>query len=96
MGPTKYGKKCSVRYCQNYQYCTSKLSFFSYPKDAERRKLWMINCKTEYLADKLTRQNSYRVCGTHFENSMFSNINTRNRLNYNAVPTIFNCKLLSY
>ncbi|XP_050056293.1 uncharacterized protein LOC126549916 isoform X2 [Aphis gossypii] len=58
--------------------------------DAERRELWMINCKTEYLADKLTRPNSYRVCEIHFENRMFLNRNTRTRLIYNAVPTIFN------
>lgn len=96
MGHKKHKKICTVKYCHNWQYTGGKLSFFSYPKDADRRELWTRNCKTEYLADKLTRPNSYRVCEIHFENSMFLNRNTRNRLIYNAVPTIFNCKYKWY
>lgn len=96
MGLKNYRKKCTVRFCRNFQKCDGNISFFSYPKDADRRKLWMVNCETEYLADKLTRPNSYRVCGAHFENSMFLNINTKTRLVYNAVPTIFNCKYKWY
>lgn len=92
MGPKKYRKKCTVHQCKKRQCQREKLSFFSYPKDTDRRELWMMNCKTEYLADKLTRPNSYRVCEIHFENSMFLNSNTRTRLIYNAVPTIFSCK----
>lgn len=89
----KLGIKCSVPFCNNRrQSHEQSLSFFSYPNDDDRRAVWMANCGTQHLADKLSIVRSYRVCGSHFEDRMFLNTSTKCKLTQNAVPTIFKCK----
>lgn len=55
-----------------------------------RAKIWAVACHREDLIKK--RENlhhsSYRICGMHFENNLFSN-RLHNRLKKNAIPTIF-------
>jgi len=70
----------------------AKSEFFSYPNDDDRRAVWMANCGTQHLADKISMAKSYRVCGSHFQDRMFLNTSTRSKLTQNAVPTIFKCK----
>jgi len=61
-----------------------------------RCKQWMEKCQTEHLLkkDATILYKNYRVCGVHFEDKMFLNPNSRNRLTMNAVPTIFSGKIL--
>lgn len=56
----------------------------------------MEKCQTEHLLkkDATILYKNYRVCGVHFEDKMFLNPNSRNRLTMNAVPTIFSGKIL--
>ncbi|CAG9761210.1 unnamed protein product [Ceutorhynchus assimilis] len=54
-----------------------------------RAKRWLIACNREDLLEKLNNiHKSHRLCGDHFEAKMFTN-HLRNRLNFNAVPTLF-------
>jgi len=56
----------------------------------------MEKCNTENLLEKdpAILHKNYRVCGAHFEESMFLNPSSKNRLTINAVPTIFCGKIL--
>jgi len=89
----KTGMRCSVKYCENKARARTT-SFFKYPND-ERLATWISNCKTEDLTEALHTKNSYKVCGDHFEYTMFLNPVTRNRLVFNAIPTQFNRKYYS-
>ena len=56
-----------------------------------RCKKWVVNCRLRSLdglpAEKLHQ--NYRLCGQHFEDSMFMNPQIKNRLRHDAVPTLF-------
>lgn len=45
---------------------TRNISFFKYPKD-ERQEIWIKNCETAHLAEKIKKGVFYKVCGEHFE-----------------------------
>jgi len=90
MDSKKTGMRCSVQFCKS-KASTRNISFFQYPKD-DRLALWTKNCGTENLTEELSKKNSYKVCGDHFVDSMFLNSTTKNRLVFNAIPTIFNGK----
>jgi len=93
MDTKKTGMKCSVKYCQNKVALTKNISYFNYPKHVPIRVIWIHNCQTQYIVDpNPNKQCNYRVCSDHFEPTMFINHTTRNRLAFNAVPTIFNSK----
>lgn len=80
---------CSAKYCQN-KYPTKNLSFFGYPSDLSLRKIWRENCGSENIVSSNSAvKSTLKVCGNHFEPEMFHN-KRKNRLNANAVPTIFN------
>ncbi|XP_025419052.1 52 kDa repressor of the inhibitor of the protein kinase-like isoform X2 [Sipha flava] len=86
--------RCSVRFC-NRKTSDKDLSFFNYPADVERRALWIKACETQRKVSFNPKyQNSFRVCGDHFEKHMFLNQITKNRLVFNAVPTLFNDEIL--
>ncbi|XP_050435993.1 THAP domain-containing protein 1-like [Adelges cooleyi] len=87
------GMRCSVKFCNN-RACDKKRSFFRYPiKEPERCKVWMKNCQTEHLAEQLV--DSHKVCADHFEKKMFLNASVKNRLVFNAVPTVFNDDIIN-
>jgi len=90
MDSKKTGMRCSVKFCKS-KASSGNVSFFRYPND-DRLALWIKNCCTENLTEKLSTKNSYKVCGNHFEDSMFLNSTTKNRLVFNAIPSIFNGK----
>ncbi|XP_050543844.1 52 kDa repressor of the inhibitor of the protein kinase-like isoform X4 [Daktulosphaira vitifoliae] len=94
MRRTKTGMRCSVQFCEN-KACFRNKSFFSYPRELERLKKWMKYCNTTHLFDRLIKTNSFKVCADHFENKMFLNVTTRNRLVYDAVPTVFSDEILN-
>ena len=55
-----------------------------------RSKRWVINLRREDLMKYSTEQlyAQYTVCANHFEDSQFMNPAQKNRLIYNAVPTL--------
>lgn len=88
---TKTGMKSSVKYCRNKVALTINVSYFNYLKHVPTRVIWIHNCQTQYIVDPDSNKRcNYKVCSGHFEPTMFINDTTRNRLTYNAVPTIFN------
>lgn len=91
MESTKTGMRCSVKFCQSKASFRNK-SFFSYPKEPNRLKVWITNCDTNHLAEALLKSNNYRVCADHFEETMFLNSTTKNRLVHDAVPRLFSGK----
>lgn len=92
MESKKTGMRCSVKFCKN-KSSARNISFFKYPNpNDERLTTWIKNCETENLKEALNTKNSYKVCAEHFENNMFLNATTKNRLVFNAIPTKFNGK----
>ncbi|CAI6350137.1 unnamed protein product [Macrosiphum euphorbiae] len=87
---------CAVKFFDNKMSLTKNISYFRFPSDPLRCKQWMEKCQTEHLLkkDATILYKNYRVCGVHFEDKMFLNPNSRNRLTMNAVPTIFSGKIL--
>lgn len=82
--------RCSVPFCKT-KASSRNASLFKYPTD-ERLAVWIENCQTQHLAEALSTKNNFKVCGEHFENNMFLNSVTKNRIVFNAIPTKFNGK----
>ncbi|XP_067126439.1 52 kDa repressor of the inhibitor of the protein kinase-like [Centruroides vittatus] len=81
---------CSAFSCNNSRKTFPKKSFFRFPRDKIRCRMWLKNCKRKDLL-KVKRKYLYtvhRVCEDHFEERMFLN-SLRNRLHHNAIPTLF-------
>jgi len=89
----KGGTFCSAANCSNAYYkdsCREK-SFFCFPSDEARCRAWVQNCRR---ADLMGKKAHYlhkvcRLCSDHFEENQFTTPEKK-RLNWNAVPTIFN------
>lgn len=82
--------RCCAPTCANSSDNTSGVSFFRFPKDEERCKKWVANCGRLDLQDKPAEKlfANYRLCSAHFQKASFSST-YRNRLVWNAVPTLF-------
>lgn len=82
--------RCCAPTCANSSDNTSGVSFFRFPKDEERCKKWVANCGRLDLQDKPAEKlfANYRLCSAHFQRASFSST-YRNRLVWNAVPTLF-------
>lgn len=84
------GVICSAYNCNNAYRKYSDIHYFTFPRDQQRCSIWISNCRNRSLEkvriEKLSK--SYRLCSEHFESSQFTN-SLHNRLNWNAVPTIF-------
>ncbi|XP_036151092.1 uncharacterized protein LOC118648783 [Monomorium pharaonis] len=80
---------CVMENCKNIFGQMLGLSFFRFLRDSERAQLWLRNCGR--TIDKSTENlyKNYRVCGDHFEDTMFLN-NLKNRLQPHAIPTATN------
>lgn len=85
------GSVCQAVNCDNREF-NNKISYFRFPKDKDRCLKWVANCKGEHLYKLTTEQlnKSMRLCSEHFEDSQFNNPARKNRLVWNAVPTLFN------
>lgn len=81
---------CGAINCSNNKGANPELSFFYFPKDPERCKKWVINCRREDLLRKdiIYLHTNVRLCSNHFELTQFMN-EKRNSLVWNAIPTIF-------
>ena len=63
---------------------------FQFPKDEERCKKWVQNCRREVLRHiPVKKLFEYQLCSNHFEDSQFMNKETKSKLIWNAVPTLF-------
>jgi len=84
------GARCSVKNCQNKQ--SQSISYFGYPLfNKPLRQIWIQNCGLQGLvnADDNRISTHLKVCGCHFEDTMFLNPLKRNRLKRNAIPRLF-------
>ncbi|XP_077272910.1 uncharacterized protein LOC143903292 isoform X2 [Temnothorax americanus] len=79
------GYSCAMSKCPNISGRVPGLSFFRFPKDTERCKLWLKNCGRTFKVPMEKLHTSYRVCGNHFESRIFLN-HLKNRLQPHAVP----------
>uniref|UniRef100_A0A8C9W7Q7 THAP domain containing 12b n=1 Tax=Scleropages formosus TaxID=113540 RepID=A0A8C9W7Q7_SCLFO len=61
----------------------SDLAFFRFPRDPERCRLWVENCRRADLEDKTSDQlnKHYRLCAKHFEPSMICKTHYKQALN---------------
>ncbi|XP_028825728.1 52 kDa repressor of the inhibitor of the protein kinase-like [Denticeps clupeoides] len=70
----------------------SDLAFFRFPRDPDRCRLWVENCRRADLETKTSEQlnKHYRLCARHFEPAMICRTSPyRTVLRDSAVPTIF-------
>uniref|UniRef100_UPI00358FEABB 52 kDa repressor of the inhibitor of the protein kinase-like n=1 Tax=Myxine glutinosa TaxID=7769 RepID=UPI00358FEABB len=83
---------CSAINCSNRQSKRPDLSFFRFSKNMERCQRWVQNTRKDDLLNRspVYLSNNCRLCAEHFEEDQFSNRMTKNRLKWNAVPTLFN------
>lgn len=58
---------------------------------SSRCKIWVQNCRRADILGKKPEDlfKSYVLCGTHFEDSQYMNATQRNKLKWDAVPTVF-------
>ncbi|XP_032870218.1 52 kDa repressor of the inhibitor of the protein kinase-like [Amblyraja radiata] len=77
--------------CSNRKSKRRDLAFFSFPNKKERCQRWVQNTRRQDLLHRTTEYLSANccLCSLHFELDQFSNKRTNNRLNWNAVPTLF-------
>lgn len=70
----------------------SDLAFFRFPRDPERCKIWVENCRRADLEAKTSDQlnKHYRLCAKHFDPAMVCRTSPyRTVLKDTAIPTIF-------
>ncbi|CAH1108816.1 unnamed protein product [Psylliodes chrysocephalus] len=81
--------RCAALKCRNNTNNCS-LSFFRFPTDINRGRIWLIACSRNDLMQDVAKLHtlSHRLCAIHFEQTMFAN-KQRNRLLKHAVPRIF-------
>ncbi|XP_073980100.1 uncharacterized protein isoform X2 [Rhodnius prolixus] len=82
---------CAAKNCTNNQTDCEDVSFFHFPEDPDRSKIWVDSCNRIDLIDKdaVFLNANYYVCGMHFKDSMFI-CSLKNELINEAIPTIFN------
>ncbi|XP_039287826.1 52 kDa repressor of the inhibitor of the protein kinase-like [Nilaparvata lugens] len=89
---TKLGARwCSAPGCTQNSKKDSKMTFFRFPKQKERARIWVANSGREDLEGKDANYlyENCKLCSLHFQKNMFANF-MKNRLKEDAVPTLFN------
>uniref|UniRef100_A0A1E1WQ08 THAP-type domain-containing protein n=1 Tax=Pectinophora gossypiella TaxID=13191 RepID=A0A1E1WQ08_PECGO len=83
----KNKRYCLARGCVNSDKKMPNLSFFSLPKDAERRRKWLtVLNRQDILSKEDIKIKSYVVCSMHFDDSV---VKITKQLKADAVPSIF-------
>ena len=84
------GNNCAAINCINSSK-NCNLSLFRVPKDGTRCRKWIQNSRRQDLMGKSPEYCNRNIwfCADHFEPAMFMNLQARNRLVWNAEPTIF-------
>ncbi|KAJ8914360.1 hypothetical protein NQ315_011348, partial [Exocentrus adspersus] len=84
------GSVCAAKMCKSRSYVMPGLSFFTFPKDVARARIWVIACQREDLLERInTLHRNYKLCELHFEVKMVNKNYLRKTLVSNAVPTRF-------
>ena len=80
---------CAAINCHNtWRNC--KLSMFEFLKDVERCRKCIQNSRWDDLRTfPIQKLCYYQLCSKHFEDSQFMNKETKNKLIWNAIPTLF-------
>ncbi|XP_072745674.1 uncharacterized protein [Anoplolepis gracilipes] len=79
---------CAMSECnENSGINHQHLSFFRFPPNPERAKLWLQACGIKKDISPKKLYNNYRVCSKHFASHMFLN-DLRNRLQLHAIPNV--------
>ncbi|XP_032900886.1 52 kDa repressor of the inhibitor of the protein kinase-like [Amblyraja radiata] len=88
---SKSSSHCSAINCSNRKCRRPDLSFFRFPNKKERCQQWVQNTRRQDLLHRTPEYLSANccLCSLHFELDQFSNKQAKNRLNWNAVPTLF-------
>ncbi|XP_065166243.1 uncharacterized protein [Atheta coriaria] len=83
------GCRCSYKSCRSATKTTENLHFFHYPvKHRERCAIWIRNADKPEFANLPDYQLRNKViCGLHFEDKYFANLEKR-RLVHNAIPSL--------
>nr|XP_047137173.1 52 kDa repressor of the inhibitor of the protein kinase-like [Hydra vulgaris] len=86
---------CSAISCVNKRgkNVGNNISFFRFPKDKNRCKLWVRNCRRQDLDTKSCEELNlnYTICSEHFDSSQYYLANNGSkRALVTAVPTVFN------
>ncbi|XP_022190251.1 52 kDa repressor of the inhibitor of the protein kinase isoform X2 [Nilaparvata lugens] len=86
----KGGRWCSAPNCHRNSNSYPGMTFFRFPKDDERARKWIVNCKRQDLFGKDANylHQNLKLCSLHFEDKMIANF-LKNRLKPDAVPTLF-------
>ncbi|XP_046841845.1 52 kDa repressor of the inhibitor of the protein kinase-like isoform X2 [Xenia sp. Carnegie-2017] len=81
---------CAAINCTQSKRTRPDLSFFRFPKDMERSKEWVNNCRREDLLGKSAEYlyKNCKLCADHFEDCMFTSMEKK-RLNPQSKPTLF-------
>lgn len=91
------GTRCTFKACGNYSRA-SGLSFFTFPKETERCRRWIVKSqRTDLLElfdeihtkDMTYFNRNHTLCSDHFEDHCFMNAREKKRLLRSAIPTIF-------
>ncbi len=84
-------KTCSAMNCSNSKWSQPQLTFFKFPRDEDRCKIWKQNARRKDIMNKpVTYCNkNLRLCALHFEDTQFMNAHDKKSLIWNAVPRLF-------
>lgn len=87
------GNYCRALNCDNRFFNNKSVSYFRFPKDNERCRKWVVNCRVENLQKRSTEylNQQCRLCSLHFEDNQFMNA-TKRQLLWNAIPTLFDIR----
>ncbi len=87
----KATKTCSAINCSKSKWSHPHLSFFSFPAEEKRCKIWIQNVRREDILKKSVKycHDNLRLCSDHFEDCQFMNAADTKRLVWNAVPHQF-------
>ncbi|XP_022254246.1 THAP domain-containing protein 2-like isoform X2 [Limulus polyphemus] len=78
--------RCSAVGCSNISTKGCGKTFHLFPKNVERRQLWVARMRRE----KFKPSDKAVVCSDHFEEEYFDKTGQTVRLRPDAVPTVFN------
>ncbi|KAJ8974787.1 hypothetical protein NQ317_017437 [Molorchus minor] len=68
----KGGRWCAAAQCRANSKSFNNISFFSFPEDEERCKVWAVNCNRLDLLDRGSRHchENCKLCAWHFEDKI--------------------------
>ena len=89
------GSYCCASNCFNKFYENKAISYFRFPKEEKRCKVWVANMQLHQFSNLCAAElnKRFRLCSAHFEQSQFINCK-RNCLTWNAIPTMIDTNVV--